>query len=69
MKRIILSIFFVSALTTFSHDLMADNIYELRKLTEDEWLSMPTEDRLRALSTTSRHAEDQAFLGDFGRNN
>ncbi|GAF97171.1 unnamed protein product, partial [marine sediment metagenome] len=52
---------------TISQDLIADNIYELRKLTEDEWLSMSTEDRLRALSNTTRHAEDQTFIGDFGR--
>ncbi|MFC1528350.1 hypothetical protein ACFL5B_00420 [Candidatus Latescibacterota bacterium] len=45
----------------------ADNIYELRKLTEDDWLNMSTEDRLRALSSSTRHAENQEFLGDFGR--
>ncbi|MBT4485268.1 MAG: hypothetical protein HOC71_16500 [Candidatus Latescibacteria bacterium] len=45
----------------------ADNIYELRKLTEDDWLDMSTEDRLRALSTSTRHAENQEFMGDFGR--
>jgi hypothetical protein len=67
IKRIIVLFILVSGLISFGHNLLADNIYELRKLTEDEWLSMSTEDRLRALSTTTRHAEDQAFLGDFGR--
>ena len=56
MKRLIILIFFISMLATFNHNLFAENIYELRKLTEDEWLSMSTEDRMRALSTSVRHA-------------
>ncbi|MBT4483446.1 MAG: hypothetical protein HOC71_07195, partial [Candidatus Latescibacteria bacterium] len=67
MKRIIMLIFLISMLVIFSHNLLADNIYELRKLSEDDWLSLSTEDRLRALSNANRHVEDQAFVGDFGR--
>ena len=50
-----------------SNFVLSDNIYELRKLTEDEWLAMSTEDRLRALGTTRKHERNQTFLGNFGR--
>ena len=46
----------------------AESIYELRKLTEQEWLDMSTEDRLSALSTARKHEYNQTFIGDFGRN-
>jgi len=67
MRRIILFplLFFITIGTGIA---AADNIYELRKLTEDDWLAMTTEERLSALSTASRHERNQTFLGDFGRN-
>ncbi|MBT4482488.1 MAG: hypothetical protein HOC71_02285 [Candidatus Latescibacteria bacterium] len=61
-----ISILFIELLVS-SQNLHAENIYELRKLTEDDWLEMSTEERLRALSTAVRHVPDQTFLGDFGR--
>jgi len=45
----------------------AESIYELRKLSEDDWLSMTTEERLRALSNAVRQEPNQTFLGQFGR--
>ena len=48
--------------------LDAQNVYELRKLTDDTWRSMSTEERFNALSATNKHAENQTFLGNFGRN-
>ena len=52
----------------FSRSLYAQNIYELRKLTEDKWLSMSTEDRLNAIGKANQHARNQTFIGDFGNN-
>jgi len=46
----------------------AQNVYELRKLTEDDWLAMSTEERLRALSASVKHERNQTFIGQFGRN-
>jgi hypothetical protein len=43
------------------------NIYELRKLTEQDWLDMSTEERLSALGRATQHARNQPFIGDFGR--
>ena len=54
-------------LMLFSMFAQAESIYDLRKLTEDEWLDMSTEDRLRALSTTRKHEPNQTFVGNFGR--
>ncbi len=46
---------------------LAENIYEIRKITESEWLAMSTEERLRALSSSRMHERNQTFLGYFGR--
>ena len=51
----------------FSRSLCAQNIYELRKLTDDQWISMSTEERLNALSKANKHAQNQTFVGDFGK--
>ena len=51
----------------FPHDVSAQNIYELRKLTEDDWLNMSTEERLNALNMANKHSQGQTFLGDFGK--
>ncbi|MFC1692586.1 hypothetical protein ACFL1R_03675 [Candidatus Latescibacterota bacterium] len=67
MKRFACGFFLVLVLMFYSVVLRAQNIYELRKLTEDEWLAMSTEERLHALGTATKHAENQTFLGDFGR--
>ena len=55
----------LSAFSTGSH---AQNIYTLRTLTEQEWLSLSTDERLTALNTSNNHARNQTFLGRFGRN-
>ncbi|MBT4484210.1 MAG: hypothetical protein HOC71_11110 [Candidatus Latescibacteria bacterium] len=67
VKWILAGFFLIIGITASAHNLRAENIYELRKLTEKEWLDMSTEERLRALSTAVRHVPDQTFLGDFGR--
>ena len=54
-------------LSLFPGKLYSQNIYELRKYTEEDWLSLSTDGRLRALGTGLKHAQNQAFLGDFGR--
>jgi len=62
-------VFIILAVTLFSipEKVPAQNIYELRKYTEDDWLSMTTDERMRALGSGIKHAPDQTFLGDFGR--
>ena len=60
---ILISVLFVFVI----HEVSAQNIYELRKLTEDQWLEMSTDDRLEALSINLKEAQNQTFLGDFGK--
>ncbi|MFC1508677.1 hypothetical protein ACFL60_03205, partial [Candidatus Omnitrophota bacterium] len=48
-------------------DICAQNIYELRKLTEEDWLGMTTEERLNSLGMSNKQAQNQTFLGDFGK--
>ena len=43
------------------------NITDLRKLTDEEWEEMPTEDRLEALNTSNNRATNQTLFGDFNR--
>lgn len=45
----------------------AQTVYELRKLTHDDWLGMSTDEHMRALNTANNHAANQSFLGDFNR--
>ena len=47
--------------------LAQDNIYEIRKLSDEDWQQMTTHDRLKALNISNNHARSQTFLGDFGR--
>ena len=44
------------------------NIYDLRKLTEQDWLAMTAEERLNALGRSNAHAQNQTYLGNFGTN-
>ena len=67
MKIIIILLIFSTKYITITDELHAQNIYELRKLSEDDWLDMSTEERLNALGTASSHVSNQTFLGDFGR--
>ena len=67
MIRKVLVIIFVIINTAFAMDLYAQTIDELRKLTNDDWLKMSTEERLNALGTANSHAENRTFLGDFGK--
>ena len=61
-KILIILAFFLSG------NVSAQNIYELRKLTDTDWLKMSTEERLRALNISNNHARNQSFVGSFGRN-
>jgi len=51
-----------------SSNLFGQNIYDLRKLTEQDWLAMSTEERLNAIGMANKQAKDKTFLGDFGTN-
>jgi len=67
MGRSLKLIVFILCFAGILRESFAQNIYELRKLTEQDWLSMSTEERLHALNTANKHAENQTFVGDFGR--
>ena len=45
--------------------LSAQTIYELRTLSDDDWLEMSTGERMRALNISNNHAQNQTFLGRF----
>jgi len=51
----------------FLGDVSAQNIYELRKLTDEDWIGMTTEERIKALNASLNHPGNQSFMGDFGR--
>jgi len=68
MKKQCQLLVFVISFCVFAGSSYSDNIYDLRKLTEEDWLSMNTEERLSALGTAYQHEENQTFLGSFGRN-
>ncbi|MBN1293070.1 MAG: hypothetical protein JXB48_14615, partial [Candidatus Latescibacteria bacterium] len=65
IKRLFL--FFIVFTLSYYCNLGAQSIYELRKLSEQDWLSMSTEERLKALNIANRHTQNQTFVGDFGR--
>lgn len=54
-------LFFISSIAS------AQNAYELRNLTEQEWMDLPTDARLRALNTSNNHSLNQPFVGSFSR--
>ena len=68
MKRFVQAIAFGAVCLLIGSAAFAENIYELRKLSEEDWLAMNTEERLTALATSTSHVPNQTFLGDFGYN-
>lgn len=56
----ILSLFFIG-------EVSAQNIYEIRKLTDIDWMRMTTEERLKALNVSLNHPGNQTFIGKSGR--
>jgi hypothetical protein len=68
MKVLISVILSVVFICTIIGTAMSESVYELRKLSEDDWMAMNTEERLTALATTTSHVPNQTFLGDFGYN-
>ena len=43
------------------------NVYGLRQLSDEDWIGMTTEQRLKTLNISNNHARNQTFFGDFGR--
>jgi hypothetical protein len=68
MKLLTVSIKTVIFLCILCTSLSAQNIYELRKLSDQDWTGMSTEERLKALNVSNNHAANQTFVGDFGNN-
>ncbi|HDY87594.1 MAG TPA: hypothetical protein ENH82_05685 [bacterium] len=68
MKLILIVPLIILALLFFPQNPSAQNIYEIRKYTDEDWIKMSTEERLRALNVSNNHAQNQTFAGDFGRN-
>jgi hypothetical protein len=67
MIHICIGSMLVSLLIPFTGNIFAQNIYDLHKLTEQQWLAMPTEQRLTALGLAIKQADNQTFVGQFGR--
>lgn len=67
MRRFVSGLLFFVFVLGAAASVHAQNIYELRKLTEAEWLAMSTEERLSALGVSRMHERNQTFMGDFGR--
>jgi len=67
MRPFLIILGMVFCLSLFSNTLYPQNIYELRKLTDEDWIGMSTEERLTALGISNSHARNQTFLGNFGR--
>ncbi|MFC1650785.1 hypothetical protein ACFL2X_04380 [Candidatus Latescibacterota bacterium] len=55
-------LFLFSSIPVFSQ-----NAYELRQLTDEDWVGMTTEERLKAIGTSNSQAVNQTFVGSFGR--
>jgi len=53
-------------LFTFAGTVFSQDVYELRKLSDRDWVDMTTEERLNALNTSNNHASNQTFIGNFG---
>ena len=51
----------------FAWDVSAQNVIDLRKLTNEDWEKMSTEERLTALNTTNNRAMNQTLVGKFNR--
>jgi len=68
MRKIIQAPLIIIALLSLASNISAQNIYELRKFTDQDWIKMSTEERLRALNVSNNHAQNQTFVGNFGRN-
>ncbi|MFC1650404.1 hypothetical protein ACFL2X_02435 [Candidatus Latescibacterota bacterium] len=70
MKRVsgAITIVYVLLLLLPSISVFAQNTYELRQLSDEDWVSMSTEERLKALGTSNSQAVNQTFVGQFGHN-
>ena len=66
MKSTLITSIIIASFIPFS--LSAQNIYDLRKHTDQDWIRMSTEERLNALNISNSHARNQTFVGNFGRN-
>jgi len=62
--------FFIPALLVFLFlpgKVSAQSVVELRKLTNEEWLAMSTDERLHSLQVSNNRARNQTFVGNFPR--
>jgi len=68
MRKILQVTFIIIVLLFVFGDVSAQDINELRKYTDEDWLGLSTEKRLQALNISNNHARNQTFYGKFGRN-
>ncbi|MFC1650488.1 hypothetical protein ACFL2X_02855 [Candidatus Latescibacterota bacterium] len=68
MRNFAVTLKIVICLILLSTALSAQNTYELRKLSDEDWIGMSTEERLKALNVSNNMAKNQTHVGDFGRN-
>ena len=67
MVRFAKGVFLLVALLSISGGVWAQSVYDLRQLTQEQWLSMSTHERMNALSLANKQAANQTFLGQFGQ--
>ena len=68
MKRWLIVIILLFTTCCLVSSLFGQSIYDLRKLTEQDWLNMSTEERLNAIGMANKQAKDKTFPGNFGTN-
>ena len=61
LLRVFLSL--IISLFYLTNNLFAQNIYELRKYTDQDWINLTTEERLQALNISNNHARNQTYVG------
>ncbi|MFC1538826.1 hypothetical protein ACFL6H_05330 [Candidatus Latescibacterota bacterium] len=69
MRNLAVILKIVFGLFLLSAAISAQNIYELRKLSDEDWIEMTTEERLRALNVANNTAQSQTFFGNFDKYN
>ncbi|MHB9027777.1 MAG: hypothetical protein ACYC9O_03300 [Candidatus Latescibacterota bacterium] len=67
MVRFVKGVFLLVALLSISGGVWAQSVYDLRQLTQEQWLSMSTHERMSALSLANKQAVNQTFMGQFGQ--
>ena len=67
MKQLPMFFVFFLMIILFSSVSSAQNVYELRQYTDQDWNSLNTYERLKALNTSNNHSVNQTLAGDMDK--